>query len=130
MTPEKRKPLTKLEFARLAVEQEGRCGCGCGQKLDFKARQIWDEHLVPLFSLGSNDLENRALYRAECAKAKTATETTGRAKVRRFTGQTTTQPERREARGRSLIQSKKKIDQPKDPWNSEFRKKIKAEQAR
>lgn len=75
-------------------------------KLDFQARQIWDEHLVPLFSLGSNDLENRALYRAECAKAKTATETTGRAKVRRFTGQTTTQPERREAQGGSRMQGR------------------------
>lgn len=104
--PEKRKPLTKLEFARLAVEQEGKCGCGCGKKLDFKPRQVWDEHLTPLFSLGSNDLSNRALYRKECAQAKTSGETLDRAKVRRHSGLKPDQPTRRKARGGSSIQGR------------------------
>lgn len=55
MTP--RKPLSRREYALLAMRQEGKCGCGCGRKLDFtKPRQVVDEHLQPLFSNGGNEL--------------------------------------------------------------------------
>lgn len=100
MTPEKRKPLTRLQFAKLALQQEGRCGCGCGAKLNFdKARQIVDEHLTPLFSGGSNQLENRALYTTACAKEKTRAEAPENARVRRHSGQTSNQVSRRKASG-------------------------------
>jgi len=105
-SPEKRKPLTRLQFAKLALKQEGRCA-NCGVKLNFdKPRMIVDEHLTPLFSLGSNDLENRALWCVDCAKAKTSNESGDRAKVRRHTGQTTSQYSRRKARGGSSIQGR------------------------
>lgn len=67
--PEERKPLTRKQFAELLLRQEGRCGCGCGERL--QADQIVDEHLVPLDCLGSNDISNRALYRKACAQRKT-----------------------------------------------------------
>ena len=35
---EKRKPLTRLQFARLALEQEGKCAC-CAEKLGFSRSQ-------------------------------------------------------------------------------------------
>lgn len=84
MTPEKRKPLTRREFGLLIIQQDGKCGCGCGSKLDFtKPRRVVDEHLTPLFSLGSNELENRALWTADCANEKTRNEAPVNAKVRR-----------------------------------------------
>jgi len=99
---ETRKPLTRREFGLLIIQQDGKCGCGCGKKLDFtKPRRVVDEHLVPLFSGGSNDLSNRALWDADCSKAKTSGEAGGRAKVRRFE-QNKTQPEKRKRNGSKL----------------------------
>src|ERR1700754_4721633 len=66
--PEPRRRLSRIEFAELMLEQNGRCQ-SCGEKL--KADQIIDEHLVPLDQLGSNDLENRALFCTGCAREKT-----------------------------------------------------------
>ena len=101
----KRKPLTRREFGFLIIKQECRCGCGCGKRLDFtKPRRVVDEHLQPLFSSGSNDLDNRALWDVDCAKAKTSGEAPGRAKVRRFEGKKT-QFDKRKARGGSSIKS-------------------------
>jgi hypothetical protein len=98
----KRKALTRREFGLLIIQQDGKCGCGCGKKLDFtKPRRVVDEHLVPLFSLGSNDLSNRALWDADCSKAKTSGESGGRAKVRRFE-QNKTQAEKRKRNGSKL----------------------------
>jgi 5-methylcytosine-specific restriction endonuclease McrA len=59
-----------------------------------------DEHLVPLFSGGPNELSNRAIWCVDCAKAKTAGEAPGRAKVRRFE-QKKTQADKRKAAGGS-----------------------------
>lgn len=79
-----RKPLTRKQYAMLALRQEGRCGCGCGRKLDFVTPgAITDEHILGLFAGGSNDLDNRALYVTDpCAKAKTAGEAKGNQKLR------------------------------------------------
>ena len=66
--PEKRKPLSKYEFAVLFLQQSGKCGC-CSTRLE--RGQIIDEHLVPLDHLGTNDLSNRALWCKPCAKEKT-----------------------------------------------------------
>ena len=81
---QKRKPLTRRQFAELMLEQEGRCGCYklpalggvyadypvCGRKLSV-TEGIIDEHMLPREAGGSEDLSNRALLREPCAKWKT-----------------------------------------------------------
>jgi len=80
--PEKRKPLTRVQFATLILAQDGRCGCGCGKKL--QADRIIDEHLVALDFLGSNSLDNRSLWDRDCSKAKTARDLSAAAKGKRI----------------------------------------------
>lgn len=70
-TVEERKPLTKLQRARLMESQKGICGCGCGGKLDDAREGIIDEHVQALGLLGSNDMSNRQLWRKPCSAAKT-----------------------------------------------------------
>ena len=91
-TPEKRKPLTRRQFAELLIQQACRCGCGCGKAL--KADRIVDEHLVPLHSLGANDLSNRSLWDRDCSKAKTVREAPALAKGRRIRGEVGNGPKR------------------------------------
>ena len=83
--PEKRKPLTRRQFAQLYLAQNGACAC-CARKLGREGTQeveIIDEHLQPLWALGSNDLSNRELWCKECATVKTGEEATQRAKEHR-----------------------------------------------
>ena len=84
--PEKRKPLTRVQFATLILKQEGRCGCGCGKRLQADA--IIDEHLVALDFLGGNELDNRSLWDRDCSKAKTARDLSAAAKGKRIRGET------------------------------------------
>jgi len=99
---EKRKQLTRREFGLLIIKQDGLCGCGCKRRLDFtKPKLVTDEHLVPLFSQGANDLENRQLWLTECSTAKTAKEAPDRAKVRRIEGGKT-QADKRAQRGPTI----------------------------
>lgn len=100
--PVKRKPLTKYEFAKLAVEQEGKCAV-CGEKLKFEAYQIRDEHIVSLFGGGGNELSNRELRCVPCTKQKNADDAARHAKIRHL-------------RGESKAGPKKKIPARKDPW--------------
>lgn len=103
--PTKRKPLTRREFGCLLMRQEGRC-YACNGKLDFsKPRQVVDEHLQALASLGGNELENRALSCLQCAKDKTSKEAPGLAKVRRLSGQKSSQVSRRK-KHRSKLQNR------------------------
>jgi 5-methylcytosine-specific restriction endonuclease McrA len=84
--PQDRKPLTRKQKAELALRQDGKCPV-CGQKLGLKGTElvdVIDEHLVPLWSGGSNDLSNRALLCVPCAKVKTAKEATDRGKSLRI----------------------------------------------
>ena len=83
--PEKRKPLTRRQFAELILSQNGRCGC-CGDKL--QADKIVDEHIVPLDQLGSNDLSNRQLWCKDCATEKTRADLKASAKGKRIRGET------------------------------------------
>lgn len=100
--PEKRKPLTRVQFATLILFQDGRCGCGCGVKL--QADRIIDEHVVALDFLGSNELSNRSLWDADCSKRKTAGDLSEAAKGKRIRGETG-QRARRERRGHGSIKA-------------------------
>lgn len=83
--PVPRRRLTRVEFAQLMLEQEGRCAC-CQEKL--RADLIVDEHLTPLDQLGTNDLSNRALYCTSCARAKTEGDQANIRHGRRVRGET------------------------------------------
>ena len=72
VTIEKRRPLTRRESLQLMLDQNGRCGCGCGVKLDPMGEGVIDEHRVALALGGTNDLTNRELWRKPCAGRKTA----------------------------------------------------------
>ena len=63
------------------LRQDGRCGCGCGAKLQVKGFIL--EHVVPLEEGGADDLSNKASYAIPCAKAKTKQEAAARAEYRR-----------------------------------------------
>ena len=66
--PLPRRKLTRIEFAQLMLDQDGRCAA-CREKL--RADLIVDEHLTALDHGGTNELSNRALYCTACARSKT-----------------------------------------------------------
>jgi 5-methylcytosine-specific restriction endonuclease McrA len=82
--PRKRRKLTRVEFARLMLDQEGRCA-RCGLRLIPEA--IIDEHLTALDHGGTNDLSNRALYCLDCARDKTASDFAATLHGRRIRGE-------------------------------------------
>jgi hypothetical protein len=69
MTPEPRKPLTRMQRLKLFEAHGGLCAL-CGQKIQVGEGWI-DEHLRALGLLGTNDLDNRAPVHKACAAAKT-----------------------------------------------------------
>lgn len=79
-----RKPLTAKQRAELALAQGGRCGCGCGEKLDHAREGTIDEHMNPLGLTGTNALSNRKLFRLPCAKSKTVVDKGAIAKAKRI----------------------------------------------
>lgn len=104
--PQKRKNLPRRHFAYLCLKQDGKCP-NCGDKLDLiKERGTIDEHLVPLFSGGTNDLDNRAVWCFDCAKEKTREEAPERARVRRHSEATSNQYTRRKDRGGSSVKGR------------------------
>lgn len=95
VTIEKRRVLTRSEVIELSVRQNGRCGCGCGGKLDALREGVTDEHRVALGLGGSNDLSNRELWRTPCSLAKTARkDAPAIAKAKRLNGETCQGPTR------------------------------------
>lgn len=82
--PEERKPLTRKQRAELFLRQDGRCP-NCGQRLEVKGGRpvATDEHLEPLWRLGSNDLINRELWCIPCTRPKTKQEAVERGKCNR-----------------------------------------------
>jgi 5-methylcytosine-specific restriction protein A len=82
---EKRDKLTRKQIAELFLRQDGRCP-ECGQKLQTKGHipvQFIDEHDLPLWAGGTNELQNRGLVCRPCAKDKTIREAPQLAKSRR-----------------------------------------------
>lgn len=96
VTIEKRRVLTRVEVIELTVRQLGKCGCGCGGKLDAMREGVTDEHVIALALGGSNDLDNRELWRTPCSQAKTAKkDAPAIAKAKRLAGETRTGPARK-----------------------------------
>lgn len=91
---ESRRPLTRKEVIHLCVRQKGLCGCLCGEELEPLEEGVVDEHVLALTLGGSNDLENRALWRKPCAVEKTKGDRTKDAKVKRLTGVTKNGPKK------------------------------------
>ena len=86
---DKRKPLTRREVIQLMLDQEGRCGCGCGEKLQPMTEGVIDEHVIPLgIRENANELANRALYRKPCAAKKTPGDQSAIAKCKRIVART------------------------------------------
>ena len=95
---QKRKPLTRAQLAELVLAQMGKCA-SCGERLDFaKKGKVVDEHIVPLFSGGTNETSNRELRCKPCATVKTTQEAPDRAKVRRIEGGKTQADKREQAK--------------------------------
>lgn len=82
--PQRRKRLSRREFAQLMLDQEGLC-FACQEKL--RADAIVDEHLVPLDQCGTNELSNRALLCRGCAREKTRSDQSASAHGRRVRGE-------------------------------------------
>lgn len=102
--PEARRPLTRRETIELAVRQNGKCGCGCGEKLNALTEGVTDEHVIALHHGGTNDLANRSLWRTPCSKAKTAkADAPASAKIRRIEARETgTRRARKPIQGRGF----------------------------
>lgn len=96
--PERRRRLSRREFAQLMLDQSGRCW-HCGEKL--MAEGIVDEHLVPLEQGGSNQLANRALFCWSCARHKTEKDIAATNRGRRIRGEAG-QKKRRDRRRQGL----------------------------
>lgn len=82
----KRKQLTPKRRMQLFLEHGGRC-CVCGGKIHATHERWIVEHVIPIADFDgekdANVWENLAPAHFKCAKAKTADEASGRAKLRR-----------------------------------------------
>jgi hypothetical protein len=99
---EKRIPLSPKQRAQLALDQNGRCGCGCGERLDHAREGTVDEHIVPLALGGTNDLPNRRIYRKPCADKKTKHDVASIARAKRLAGETCQGEPARKLQGRGF----------------------------
>jgi 5-methylcytosine-specific restriction protein A len=77
-----RKPLTNRQMIHMFIYAKGVCEL-CGQKIDG-IRDMWDEHMTPLWVGGSNEEWNRKPVHRRCGQAKTSKEATQRARIRSF----------------------------------------------
>ena len=95
-------PLKPWEFAMLAVQQGGLCGCGCGEPLEFGPRLIRQEHLHQRATGGQHTLKNVSLWRVKpCAVAKDKRDSLDRKKLRSLTKTT-----KKSQRPKAKIQSR------------------------
>ncbi len=80
---EPRKPLTKLQRAKLFAEHCGVCVI-CKTQIDAPKQKWIDEHIIPLSRGGTNDWSNRGPAHEDCATEKTSVDKAGLAKDRRI----------------------------------------------
>lgn len=107
---EKRIPLTAKQRAQLALDQNGRCGCGCGERLDHAREGTIDEHIVALALGGTNALSNRAIWRKPCSAVKTAMDLAYIARAKRLAGETCQGAPVRKLKGRGFGSVTRKLD--------------------
>ncbi len=79
--PEKRKPLTKLQRAKMFLDHNGTCVI-CGRPILHTEPWI-DEHVRALELLGTNGMNNRGPAHVACARKKTDEEAPMMAKAKR-----------------------------------------------
>lgn len=75
-----RQRLTKHEYAVLFLQQNGRCGCGCGERLE--AGKVDEEHSIPVAFDGPAKPDS--LWRRDCHKRKTKIDIKAIAKTNRI----------------------------------------------
>lgn len=98
-----RQRLTKFEYAVLFLKQNGKCGCGCGERLE--AGKVDEEHSIPVALLG--EAKPDSLWRRDCHKKKTAGDVKRIAKAERQAGRTG-QRARRDRNGPKMKSAKRK----------------------
>lgn len=92
-----RRTLSAMDKIRIILAQDGRCACGCGEKL--RAPHIQFDHINQSALSGDESLENFRALTAEHHKPKTAADARARAKVRRLRAAKEGRPKRK---GRKL----------------------------
>jgi 5-methylcytosine-specific restriction endonuclease McrA len=75
------KPLTKMQFGQLLIEQDGKCAT-CKEPLVFKARHIREEHIHQRSMGGKHELRNISLTCIKCAIKKDKADSLARKKLR------------------------------------------------
>lgn len=95
-------------YAKIALEQCGKCGCGCGRDLEFEQRKIRIEHIMQRAFGGKHEEGNIALWCVKpCALAKDRRDAANRKKVRSLTKSTKkSQRPKKKIQGRTKIQSR------------------------
>ena len=99
----KYKPLTKIQFGQLLIEQDGKCAT-CNKPLIFKPRHIREEHLHQRAMGGAHDLQNIALTCIDCAIKKDKADSLARKKLRSLLKTT-----KKSQRSKKVIRSKTNI---------------------
>ena len=96
-----RKRLTKFEFASLFLAQAGKCGCGCGQRLE--PGQVDEEHSIPVAFDGPEKPDS--LWRRDCHKRKTKKDVKAIAKTNRIIRKNngTWRPNRKKIQSRNTL---------------------------
>ena len=119
MTKARRITLTKTEKARKILDQNGRCGCGCGERLVKGSIEF--DHTIAVEDRPADKPYTRAeeyqLQKAlttDCHKIKTKYEAALRAHIRRLEKEHNSQPKRKRV--------KKKIQSP--GFDKRFKQKV------
>ena len=100
------KPLTKMEFGKLLIDQDGKCAT-CKEPLVFKARHIREEHIHQRSMGGKHELRNISLTCIKCAIKKDKADSLARKKLRSLLKTTKkSNKEKKQIQGRKKIQSR------------------------
>ena len=100
------KPLTKMEFGKLLIDQDGKCAT-CKEPLVFKARHIREEHIHQRSMGGKHELRNISLTCIKCAIKKDKADSLARKKLRSLLKTTKkSQKPKQSIQGKTKIQSR------------------------
>lgn len=120
--PEKRERLTKFEYAVIFLNQKGRCGCGCGERLE--EGKVDEEHTIPnYFKPGKPD----SLWRRSCHKKKTDKDKADIAECKRRRGEKGQLARRKAGKTKPIPSPTKSMRQEQYKRKKEWVAKAKAE---